>query len=92
MYPLGKQFKVNQKDGFAEQKAIYKGPNYRITIITERVVRLEYSPSGKFVDKPTQLIQKRNLGYPNFRVNQDPNVIEITTKYFKTYLYETSTI
>ena len=50
MYPLGKQFKVNQKDGFAEQKAIYKGPNYRITIITERVVRLEYSPRGKFVD------------------------------------------
>ena len=87
MYPLGKQFKINQKDGIAEQKAIYKGPNYRITIITERVVRLEYSPSGKFVDKPTQLIQKRNLGYPNFRVNQDPNVIEITTKYFRlTYM------
>ena len=39
MYPLGKQFKANQKDGLAEQKAIYKGPNYRITIITERVVR-----------------------------------------------------
>ena len=83
MYPLGKQFEVNYKDAQGEPKAIYKGTNYRITIITERVVRLEYSPEGKFVDEPTQLIQKRNLGYPEFKVNQDTNFIEITTKYFK---------
>ena len=87
MYPLGKQFLVDESKARSEEKAIYKGPNYRISIITERVVRLEYSPSGKFVDEVTQLIQRRNLGYPNFRVNQDQNFIEITTKYFKlTYL------
>ena len=40
MYPLGKQFEVNYKDAVAESKAIYKGTNYRITIISERVVRL----------------------------------------------------
>ena len=83
MYPLGKQFEVNYKDAVAESKAIYKGTNYRITIISERVVRLEFSPSGNFVDAPTQLIRKRNLGYPEFKVNQDTNFIEITTKYFK---------
>ena len=87
MYPLGKQFAIDDSKARAEDKAIYKGPNYRISVITERVVRLEYSPSGNFVDAPTQLIQRRNLGYPNFRVNQDQNFIEITTKYFKlTYL------
>lgn len=83
MYPLGKQFEVNYKDAVAESKAIYKGTNYRITIISERVVRLEFSPSGNFVDAPTQLIRKRNLGYPELKVNQDTNFIEITTKYFK---------
>ena len=87
MYPLGKQFEIDYKNTQAESKAIYKGTNYRISIITERVVRLEFSPEGKFVDEPTQLIQKRNLGYPEFRVNQDPNFIEITTKYFQlTYM------
>lgn len=87
MYPLGKQFEINYKNAQAESKAIYKGTNYRISIITERVVRLEFSPEGKFVDEPTQLIQKRNLGYPEFRVNQDLNFIEITTKYFQlTYM------
>lgn len=83
MYPLGKQFEIDYKNAQAESKAIYKGVNYRISVITERVVRLEYSPEGKFVDEPTQLIKKRNLGYPEFRVNQDTNFIEITTKYFR---------
>ena len=87
MYPLGKQFSIDDSNSRAEDKAVYRGPNYRISVITERVVRLEYSPSGKFVDAPTQLIQRRNLGYPNFKVSQDQNYIEITTKYFKlTYL------
>lgn len=87
MYPLGKQFSIDNSKSRPEEKAIYKGPNYRISIITERVVRLEYNPDGKFVDSPTQLIQTRNLGYPNFRVNQDQNILEITTKYFRlTYL------
>lgn len=87
MYPLGKQFEIDYKHAQAETKAIYKGTNYRISMITERVVRLEFSPEGKFVDEPTQLIRKRNLGYPEFRVSQDPNFIEITTKYFQlTYM------
>lgn len=87
MYPLGKQFEVDYKKAQSEEKAIYKGTNYRITIITERVVRLEYSPTGKFVDAPTQLIKSRNLGYPEFRVNQDANYMEVVTKYFTlTYL------
>ena len=83
MYSLGKQFNIDYKDTKAEEKATFKGPNYRISVITERVVRLEYSPLGQFVDEPTQLIQKRNLGFPEFRVNQDQNFLEITTRYFR---------
>ncbi len=83
MYPLGKQFEISYKQAQGENKAIYKGTNYRITVITERVVRLEFSPKGEFVDAPTQLIKARSLGYPEFKVNQDTNFIEITTKYFR---------
>ena len=87
MYPLGEQFKIDTKKSKADDKCIYKGSNYRISVITERVVRLEYSESGVFVDAPTQLIRNRDLGYPEFRVNQDANYIEIITKYFRlTYL------
>ena len=82
MYPLGKQFQVDSQKAISDKKAVFSGNNYRISMISERCVRLEFSPSGTFVDKPTQLIKKRNLGLPDFAIRQDPNLVEISTKYF----------
>ena len=82
MYPLGKQFQVDSQKAISDKKAVFLGNNYRISMISERCVRLEFSPSGTFVDKPTQLIKKRNLGLPDFAIRQDPNLVEISTKYF----------
>ena len=82
MYPLGKQFEVDYTKTKADEKAIVQGNNFRISIITERVVRLEFSPSGQFVDRPTQFVMKRNVGLADFSVRQDANILEITTKYF----------
>ena len=53
MYPLGRQFEVDYTRSKSDDKTFVKGNNFRITVITERVVRLEYSPSGSFVDRPT---------------------------------------
>ncbi|MBQ3307477.1 MAG: DUF5110 domain-containing protein [Bacilli bacterium] len=87
MYPLGKQFEIDYSKAKSDHKAIVEGSNYRITIISERIVRLEFSPSGNFLDKPTQLIKKRNIGLPDYSVRQDKHVVEISTKYFVlTYL------
>ena len=87
MYPLGKQFEIDYSKAACDHKAVVEGPNYRISVISERIVRLEFSPSGEFLDKPTQLIKKRDIGIPDFSVRQDKNVVEITTKYFVlTYL------
>lgn len=83
MYPLGKQFEVDYSKTKNDPKAYVKGVKYRITVITERVVRLEYSPTGSFVDFPTQTIKNRNFGLPEFTIRQDSNFLEITTKYFK---------
>ncbi|MBE6157790.1 MAG: DUF5110 domain-containing protein [Firmicutes bacterium] len=82
MYPLGKQFEVDYTRAGSDEKAIIKGSNFRISIITERIVRLEFSPSGQFVDRPTQLVSKRNLGLANFNVQQDTNYLQVSTKYF----------
>ena len=82
MYPLGKQFEVDYTKASSDIKAIIQGKNYRISVITERVIRLEFSPSGQFVDRPTQLVKKRNLGLADFSVRQDTRMVEITTKYF----------
>ncbi len=82
MYPLGKQFEVDTSHGISDEKCVFKGKNYRITILTERLIRLEYNEAGLFVDAPSQLIQNRNLGYPQFEVKQDVKFLEITTSYF----------
>ena len=82
MYPLGKQFEVDYTKAKSDKKTVVDGQNYRITVISERVVRLEYSASGVFVDRPTQLIRKRNIGMPDFSLRQDATMLELTTKYF----------
>ena len=82
MYPLGKQFEIDVSKGVADEKCVFKGKKYRITVLTERLVRLEYSESGVFVDAPTQLVQNRYLGFPEFQVKQDAKFLEIETSYF----------
>ncbi len=82
MYPLGKQFEVDYSKSKSDPKAFVSGIKYRVTVITERVVRLEYSPTGHFVDSPTQIIRNRNLGLPEFTIRQDSTFLEITTRYF----------
>ena len=82
MYPLGKQFEFNNDKSKSDSKSIIKGHNYRISVISDRIVRLEYSPSDTFNDKPTELVRKRNIGFPSFSVQQDDNILQLTTKYF----------
>ena len=89
MYPIGKQFEVDLSKAQTDEKCIFKGKKYRISVLTERLVRLEYSESGKFVDAPSQLVKNRYLGFPEFQVKQDTKFLEITTKYFHlTYVKE----
>ena len=82
MYPLGKQFEVDFTKAKVDKRAIVQGNNFRFSVISERVIRLEYASNGAFLDKPTQWIKKRNIGLPDFSVRQDANILEITTKYF----------
>ena len=82
MYPLGKQFEVDYTKAKSDKKTVVQGSNYRISVLSERVVRLEFSEAGVFIDQPTQLISRRNIGIPDFSVRQDANIVEVTTKYF----------
>lgn len=87
MYPLGRQFSVDSTKSKSDAKAVIQGNKYRISVISERVVRLEYSASGQFIDRPTQLVKRRNLGLPDFSLRQDTHILEVSTKYFTlTYL------
>ena len=61
---------------------VFQGPNYRITVLTERLIRLEYHPNGIFYDNETQLVQFRNFPKPEFEAKQDNHFLVIKSKYF----------
>lgn len=83
MYDLGMQFHFNLEQAKANPQSIIKGKNYRFTILSERLIRIEYSSNGVFIDSPTQLVLCRNFSVPKFELNQDSKYLEISTKYFK---------
>lgn len=83
MYDLGKQFHFNFDKAKTNPNSIIQGANYRISVLTERLVRIEYNKSGIFVDTPTQLVLCRNFPVPKFELKQDSKFLEITTQYFK---------
>ena len=82
MYPLGKQFEVDYTKAKFDDKAIFTGEKYRISILSERLIRLEYHPTGKFVDEPTQLVKSRNFSLPEFKIQQNATSIMIESRYF----------
>ncbi len=66
----------------SNSESIILGTNYRITILTERLVRLEYNPNGIFYDEQSQWVSFRNFSKPEFTVNEDDKYLVIKTKYF----------
>ena len=86
---LGEQFKFDYTKSTALEENVIQGHKYRFTVLSERLVRMEYSEDGVFEDRPTELVWYRNMPKTNFQVKQDNRVLEITTKYFRlTYIKE----
>lgn len=83
MYQLGEQFRIDQASGKAKAANIFQGEKYRITVLTERLVRLEYSESGIFEDRPTELIWHRDFPVVPVAKKEDTRFLELVTKYFK---------
>lgn len=89
MYNLGAQFRIQKENTISDSDSVIQGKKYRITVLTERLVRLEYNEEGIFNDLPTELVCNRKFPTPVFHVKQNKNLLQITTSYFKlSYLKE----
>jgi len=71
----------------AKKDAIIKGENYRFTVLTERLIRIEYDENGVFEDRATQIVINRDFDIPEFSVKQDEEKIEIDTEYLTLTYY-----
>ena len=71
----------------APGSAVIKG-NCRFTLLTARILRLEYDPEGIFEDRPSQTVLYRNLPVPEYSVKDNGSRLEIDTAlYHLSYEY-----
>ena len=62
---------------------IIMGKKYRFTVLSEILIRMEYSETGEFLDELTEFARNRNFSIPKFDVKQDEKYLVIETSYFK---------
>ena len=62
---------------------VFKGEKYRITVLSEILLRLEYSENGVFLDEQTELVKNRTFSIPDFKVQQDEKFLVIETNYYR---------
>ena len=66
----------------AKAKAIVIAPNVRFTVLTDRIIRIEYNKDNIFEDRPSQVFWYREQPLPRFKKTVTPKVVEIETEYF----------
>ena len=64
----------------SNSEAIISGENYRFTVLTDRLMRLEYSHDEKFEDRATQTVVNRKFEVPEFSVTERNGSIKICTE------------
>ena len=64
----------------ARPDAVVTADGARFTVLTDRLIRMEHSRTGDFVDAATQLVVSRDLGpVPDFEVRRGEDRVEILT-------------
>ncbi|MCY1138080.1 hypothetical protein OWR29_08735 [Actinoplanes sp. Pm04-4] len=67
----------------ADPAAVVRGERYRITVLTEGLVRLEYAEDGVFEDRASTFAVNRQLPVPAFQVFENDDHLEVVTSRFR---------
>ena len=76
------RYEFDYEKAKANPKNVIQGNKFRFTVLSERLIRLEYSIDGVFEDRPTEFAWNREFTAPKFVVREDERYIEIKTAYF----------
>ena len=55
------------------------GKTYRISVLTDRLLRLEYQPEGQFLDAPTQCVVNRTFPEVSYRKREEEGILTVET-------------
>ncbi len=86
MSRISEKYKYNTTPS-TNPECMVVGDKYRFSVLTERLIRIEYNKDGKFEDRATQIVTNRLFDVPKFSVTEDDKRLIIETDYFiLTYL------
>ena len=60
--------------------AVIRGEGWRVTVLTDRLLRLEYEPDGHFCDTATQTVINRGFDLPAFSACERDGWLTVETK------------
>lgn len=63
----------------ASDAAVVVHGNARFTVLTDRLIRMEWSEDGAFEDRASLAVVNRNLPVPSFKVNRSANTLTLKT-------------
>lgn len=72
----------------ANAEAIITGDKYRFTVLTNRLIRIEYNNNGIFEDRATQVAINRYFDKPEFIVDETDDRLRIVTDTFVLTYYK----
>ena len=78
MTELNKQL-LAATEGVAFEENIITAGNVRVSVLTERMIRVEFSTDGKFTDLPSQTVWYRNFGKVDFSSAENADVLTVRT-------------
>ena len=65
------------------ESAFIQGPDYRFTVLTSSLIRMEYNEKGNFEDRATQIVMNRDFQVPEFDVIKENGILTITTEFLQ---------
>ena len=91
MADLFSYFVKNSKNLVSDPSMVISGNTYRFTVLTPRLIRLEYNKNGTFENRATSLVINRAFSKFNFTREEDERMLKIITDYFTlTYVKDKS--
>ena len=74
---------INSRDNLISEKDTYIiGNKYRFTVLSPRLIRLEYAMDGIFEDRPTALVINRKFPKVEYSITESESLIQINTGIF----------
>lgn len=67
----------------ADEAAVVHGPQVRFTVLTSRLLRLEFDPAQRFEDRPSQIFWYRRQPAPTFETRWTADGVEIETEHLR---------